>query len=105
MVCFHFFTASLGSVVMIHFGYRATVCIGAGIVMVAVIALSFLKEDDEHAVKFFLYGPAREFNSNETKLITQSKLNVKTTIIVKTFSFSFVNKHLRDVLKLSKLKN
>ncbi|XP_060599537.1 uncharacterized protein LOC132753129, partial [Ruditapes philippinarum] len=50
--------APLGAVVMIHFGYRATVCIGAGIVMVAVIALSFLKEDDEHAVKFFLYGPA-----------------------------------------------
>jgi hypothetical protein len=83
---------------MIHFGYRATVCIGAGIVMVTVIILSHLKEDTEDEVKFLLYGPAGEFNSNETKLITQCKLNFKATIIVNTFLFSFVNKHLHDVL-------
>jgi hypothetical protein len=66
----------MGAVVMIHFGYRATVCIGAGIVMVTVFILSYLEDDTEDAVKFFLYGPACEFNSDETKLIT---------IIVKTF--------------------
>ncbi|XP_060561288.1 uncharacterized protein LOC132721055 [Ruditapes philippinarum] len=49
--------APLGAIVMIHFGYRATVCIGAGIVMVTVIILSHLKDDTEDAVKFFLYGP------------------------------------------------
>ncbi|XP_060554831.1 uncharacterized protein LOC132715782 [Ruditapes philippinarum] len=50
--------APMGAVVMIHFGYRATVCIGAGIVMVTVFILSYLEDDTEDAVKFFLYGPA-----------------------------------------------
>ncbi|XP_060556029.1 uncharacterized protein LOC132716724 [Ruditapes philippinarum] len=50
--------APLGAVVMIRFGYRATVCVGAGFVMIAVIVLSYLAAGAEGGVKFFLYGPA-----------------------------------------------
>jgi hypothetical protein len=87
---------------MIRFGYRATVCVGAGFVMIAVIVLSYLAAGAEGGVKFFLYGPAGEFNSNNTKHVTEES---KTTIIVKLFSFSFVNKHLRDVLNCRNKNN
>jgi hypothetical protein len=87
---FSLFTVPLGAFVMSYFGYQATVSSGAGIVMVAVIILSYLEGDTEHYVKFLLYGPIGEFNSNETnetKLIAHSNHN----IILKT-----VNKHLHD---------
>jgi hypothetical protein len=43
---------------MIFFGYKKTVCIGAGVVMTTVIFISYLGDDDtEGFIKFLIYGP------------------------------------------------
>ncbi|XP_053397541.1 uncharacterized protein LOC128556419 [Mercenaria mercenaria] len=50
--------APLAAFVMIFFGYRATICIGASVVMTTLIILSYLGDDDtENFIKFLLYGP------------------------------------------------
>jgi hypothetical protein len=44
------------AIVMIILGYRATIAIGAGLLMLTFIILSYL-EGNEGLIKFLMYGP------------------------------------------------
>jgi hypothetical protein len=49
-------TGALAAIVMTVLGYRVTIVIGAGLLMVTFIIVSYL-EGNEGLLKFLIYGP------------------------------------------------